>query len=172
MRTAAFVIFAVVTAAAAALSTLVASRYLSLERDLADARSRLEDSLYERKRQEEEKIALRLERERVQSELEARLAGQLAQLESCEAKRQEELLEIAATLKILQKAVIDIQVQMGAAPGKDREADAPGTGGSAPADAGDAAGNARKSLPASRTDVPKGAIPSPEEEAKKLDKVQ
>ncbi|MFZ5426134.1 MAG: hypothetical protein ACOZEN_04115 [Thermodesulfobacteriota bacterium] len=172
MRTAAFVIFAVVTAAAAALSTLVASRYLSLERDLADARSRLEDSLYERKRQEEEKIALRLERERVQSDLEARLAGQLAQLESCEAKRREELLEIAATLKILQKAVIDIQVQVGAVPGVERDGGSNEAGKTPASSEGGSAGSVRKTLPAATTDVPKGAIPSPEEEAKKLDKVQ
>lgn len=172
MRTAAFVIFAVVTAAAAALSTLVASRYLSLERDLADARSRLEDSQIERKRQEEEKIALRLERERVQSDLEARLAGQMAQLESCEAKRQEELLEIAATLKILQKAVIDIQVQVGAVPGVERDGSSNEAGKTPASNEGGPAGSVQKTLPASRTDVPKGAIPPPEEEAKKLDKVQ
>lgn len=156
MKTAAFILFAVVTAAVAALSTLTATRYLNLERELSDTRSRLEDVLAERKRQEEEKIALRLERERVQSELEARLAEQLSRAEACEGKRAQELLEIEATLKILQKAVIDIQVHMAPAARQDRpapEAQAPGQPGQA-------------------TDVPRGGVPTPEQEAATLNKAQ
>ena len=159
MKTAAFILFAVVTAAVAALSTLTATRYLSLEKELSDTRSRLEDALTERKRQEEEKIVLRLERERVQSDLEARLAEQLSRVEACEGKRQQELLEIEATLKILQKAVIDIQVHVGPSARQDQGAAAP----PAPQAPGE---------PARATDVPRGAIPTPEQEAARLDKAQ
>jgi len=156
MKTAAFILFAVVTAAAAALSTLVGTRYLSLERELAEARSQIEDISRERKRQEEEKMALRLERERVQSELEARFSEQRGQLEECSNQRQRDFQEILATLGTIQKRMTDIQVQ--ASPSAAREQAEP------------EAGSPSAAQPKT-TDVPKGAIPTPEQEARKLDKV-
>lgn len=148
MKTAAFILFAVVTAAAAALSTLVGTRYLTLERELAEARSQVEDISRERKRQEEEKMALRLERERMQSELEARFSEQRGQLEECSNQRQRDFQEILATLATIQKRMTDIQVQ--ASPSVAKE---PG----------------ETDAPAKLTDVPKGAL-TPEQEARKLDK--
>ncbi len=155
MKTAAFILFAIVTAAAAALSTLVGTRYLTLERELAEARSQVEDISRERKRQEEEKMALRLERERIQSELEARYSEQRGQLEECSNQRQRDFQEILATLATIQKRMTDIQVQ--ASPSAARE----------PAES--EAGSPSAAHPKA-TDVPKGALPTPEQEARKLDK--
>lgn len=149
MKTAAFILFAVVTAAAAALSTLVGTRYLTLERELAEARSQVEDISRERKRQEEEKMALRLERERIQSDLEARYSELRGQLEECSNQRQRDFQEILATLATIQKRMTDIQVQ--ASPSAAREPGEP-------------------DAPPKLTDVPKGAVPTPEQEARKLDK--
>jgi len=204
MRTAAFILFAVVTAAAAALSTLVATRYLSLEKELSDTRAQLEQVQHERTRQEEEKMALRLEREHVQADLEARFAEQRSQLEECSNQHQQEFQELQATLSILQKRLTDIQVQAApsaateqaapmvpgeiAAPkeaqpaptGNSQENPEPQAGSPSPDQpsgkpAADAAkahisqpDGARKS--AKSTDIPKGAIPTPEQEARKLQK--
>lgn len=154
MKTAAFILFAVVTAAAAALSTLVGTRYLTLERELAEARSQVEDISRERKRQEEEKMALRLERERIQSELEARFSEQRGQLEECGNQRLRDFQEILTTLATIQKRMTDIQVQTSASAAREpaqSEADSP-------------------SATPKTTDVPRGAIPTPEQEARKLDK--
>ncbi|MFP5223324.1 MAG: hypothetical protein ACLGSA_13615 [Acidobacteriota bacterium] len=154
MKTAAFILFALVTAAAAALSTLVGTRYLTLERELAEARSQIEDISRERKRQEEEKMALRLERERIQSELEARFSEQRGQLEECGNQRQRDFQEILTTLATIQKRMTDIQVQTAPSAAREpaqSEADSP-------------------SAAPKMTDVPRGAVPTPEQEARKLDK--
>ncbi len=148
MRTAAFVLFAVVTAAAAALSTLVASRYLNLEKELVESRSHLESVQAERKRQEEDKQVLRLERERVQADADARLAEMKAQLDECAALRQNALNDITASLANLNKRLTDVMVS--ASPSAHKEA---------PAEPQAAPG---------ATDVPHGAIPSPEQEARRL----
>jgi len=134
----------------------VGTRYLTLERELAEARSQIEDISRERKRQEEEKMAFRLERERVQSELEARFSEQRGQLEECSNQRQRDFQEILATLGTIQKRMTDIQVQ--ASPSAAREQAEPEAGSPSAAQS-------------KTTDVPKGAIPTPEQEARKLDKV-
>lgn len=179
MRTAAFILFAVVTAAAAALSTLVATRYLSLEKDMLEARSHLESINMERKRQEEEKMALRLERERLQSELEARLAEQKNQLDDCTALRLNDLEDLRASMLNLNKRLTDVQNQLSASAYREGRSDAPQAsapqpGAQPPAEPAAQAGSAgaQTPAPASTTDVPKGAIPTPEQESKKLDKVQ
>lgn len=160
MKTAAFILFAVVTAAAAALSTLVGTRYLTLERELAEARSQVEDISRERKRQEEEKMALRLANERVQSELEARFSEQRGQLDECANQRQRDFQEMLANLSAIQKRLTDIQVQTAPSAAKEQaQPDAQPPQETAPA----------SSVPKA-TDVPKGPAPTPEQEARKLDK--
>lgn len=159
MRTAAFVLFAVVTAAVAALSTLAASRHLAVERELADARFQLEEITRERKRQEEEKMVLRLERERLQAELEARFSEQRLQLEECANQRQRDYQDILTHVLTVQKILADVVVR------------------SAPSAAREAAGAGQEGAPSQEprpalTDVPKGAIPTPEQEARKLEKAQ
>lgn len=181
MRTAAFILFAIVTAAAAALSTLVASRYLSLEKELFENRGQLEDVLRERKRQEEEKMSLRLECERVQAELEARFSEQRGQLEECSNQRQRDFQEMLTALANIQKRMSDIEVQL--APSAMMERAKALSGETSPEQSGSSRSEAesRKSPPPSNqagqppaktTDVPKGAIPTPEQEAKTLNKVQ
>ncbi|WP_243438282.1 hypothetical protein [Fundidesulfovibrio soli] len=171
MRTVAFILFAVVTAAAAALSTLVATRYLTLEKDVLEARSHLESISMERKRQEEEKMALRLDRERIQSELEARLAEQKNQLDDCTALRLNDLEDLRASMLNLNKRLTDMQNQLSASATREGHSDAPQPGAQPPA-APSASQAGGAPAPASSTDVPKGAIPTPEQEAKKLDKAQ
>ncbi len=173
MRTAAFVLFAVVTATAAALSTLVGSRYVNLEKDLADTRFQLEESLRDRRRLEEEKSALRQERERVQADLEARFSEQRSQLEECSNKRQQDLQELLVNIYNLQKRVSDLEGQIAyvsssekvrlGQEGKEAAAQAPAP----PAPSGNTG-----PLPAKNTDVPKGAIPTREQEAQSLNKAQ
>jgi regulator of replication initiation timing len=159
MRTAAFVLFAVVTAAAAALSTLVATRHLTVEKELAEARFQLEEISRERKRQEEEKIVLRLERERLQADLEARFAEQRSQLEECANQRQRDYQDILTHVLTVQKILTDVVVR--SAPSAVKEAAGTGQEGAASPEA-----------PPRVTDVPKGAIPTPEQEARKLEKAQ
>jgi hypothetical protein len=189
MKTAAFILFAVVTAAAAALSTLVASRYLTLEKELSDNRVQLEDVLRERKKQEGEKMSLRLEKERVQSDLEARFSEQRGQLEECANQRQRDFQEMLSALNNIQKRMSDIEVQLSPSALMERakaqasEAQSEQSGASRPE------GESRKPAsvhpsptsgssnqtgqpPAKVTDVPKGAIPTPEQEARNLNKVQ
>jgi len=171
MRTVAFILFAAVTATAAALSTLVASRYLSLEKDLLEARSHVESLNTDRKRQEEEKMALRLERERIQADLEARFAEQKNQLDDCAALRQNELEDMRASLLNLNKRLSDVMAQVSASAYREGRPDSPQPAPQgSPAHPADAPGEAGHSAKA--TDVPKGAIPTPEQEARKLDKVQ
>lgn len=167
MKTAAFVLFAVVTAAAAALSTLVATRYFSLEKEVAEMRFQLEDAARLRQRLEEDKIALRLERERVQANLDTLAATGNAQLEDCRELRQTLLQEVASTLINIQKRLTDIQDRQTV------QADSPRNSPAQPPEPG--AGLAHPAPDASKggpTDVPKGAIPTPEQEARRLDKVQ
>ncbi|WP_243360974.1 hypothetical protein [Fundidesulfovibrio terrae] len=172
MKTAAFVLFAVVTAAAAALSTLVATRYLALEKDLSETRSQLEDVLRERKRQEEEKMSIRLEAQRVQSELEARFSEQRSQLEECGNQRQRDFQELLTGVNALQKRLTDMEVQLSpsakAGDGKPQGEDAASRAGDGPPPAK----TVREPQPAKNTDVPKGAIPTPEQEARKLEQAQ
>ena len=221
MRTFAFVLFAVVTAAAAALSTLVASRYLTLEKELAQARSHMEDVQRERKRQEEEKMALRLEFERQRADLEARFAEQRGQLEECSTQRQRDFQELLSAVGAVNRRLNDALAQSGAHAGRERPgaagetavtdptaapaadaqpaaasktgqdgqqppaptkrpdgqpAAATGTGHDGSSGAGQGAGQPAKRpasqsaepKPASSTDVPKGAVPTPDQEARKL----
>jgi len=172
MKTAAFILFAVVTAAAAALSTLVATRYLSLEKDLSETRVQLEDVMRERKRQEEEKMSLRLESQRMQSELEARFSEQRSQLEECGNQRQRDYQEILSGLSSLQKRLTDMEVQISpsarAGEGKSQGEDAASRSEGAPGQPKPAP----QPQSAKNTDVPKGTIPTPEQEARTLDKVQ
>lgn len=172
MKTAAFVLFAVVTAAAAALSTLVATRYLALEKDLSETRSQLEDVLRERKRQEEEKMSIRLEAQRVQSELEARFSEQRSQLEECGNQRQRDFQELLTGVNALQKRLTDMEVQL--SPSAKAEVGKP-QGEDAASKAGEGqtpAKTVREPQPAKNTDVPKGTIPTPEQEARKLEQAQ
>jgi uncharacterized coiled-coil protein SlyX len=199
MRTAAFILFAVVTAAAAALSTLVATRYLSLEKDAADVRSQLEDVRRELKRQETEKVSMLLDRQRIQADLEGRFAEQRTQLEECGNQRQQEFQEILNTLANLQKRISDTQAQ--AAPSAATEQGAPPapsgqTNPAAPKEQATPSSPGEKAEPkggetvppgvsqapqettaqppakAKATDVRRGAVPTPEQEAKTLDKAQ
>jgi len=172
MKTAAFVLFAVVTAAAAALSTLVATRYFSLEKELVELRFQLEDTARVRQRLEEDKLALRLERERVQANLDTLLAAERAQLEDCREQRQAMLQEVAATLANIQKRLSDIQDRQASPADSPQHSQAaspdPGPGTGEP----QARGPADAPAPGGPTDVPKGRIPTPEQEARRLDKVQ
>jgi septal ring factor EnvC (AmiA/AmiB activator) len=180
MRTAAFILFAVVTAAAAALSTLVASRYFSMEKDVADVRSQLEDARRELKRQEADKTSLLLERQRIQGDLEARFAEERAQLEECGNQRQQEFQEILNNLVNLQKRITDAQTQAAPTAAVDQSLTARGDKGS-PGDGTAAAPGAsapskdavvQPSVKPQATDVRRGAVPTPEQEAKTLDKAQ
>lgn len=159
MKTAAFVLFAVVTAAVAALSTLVATRHLAVEKELAEARFQLEEISRERKRQEEEKMVLRLERERLQAELESRFAEQRSQLEECANQRQRDYQDILTHILTVEKILTDVVVR--SAPSAAREAAGAGQEGAPSQEA-----------PPKLTDVPKGAIPTPGQEARKLEKAQ
>jgi len=105
MRAAGFILFAVVMAAVAALSTLVASRYLGLEKEVAELRSQVEGLRLERGRQEQEKI----EQERIRADLEARYAEARSQLEDCGNQRQHQFQEIVDSLSNLQKRLTDMQ---------------------------------------------------------------
>jgi len=161
MRAAGFILFAVVMAAVAALSTLVASRYLGLEKEVAELHSQIDGLRLERNRQEEEKTALRLERERVQADLEARYSQARSQLEECGNERQNQLQEITASLLNLQKRLTDIQSLAAPSAVMDKAAPTDQT----PNNAGQPVSN----TPAPNAiDVPRGAIPTPAQEARKL----
>jgi hypothetical protein len=176
MKTVAFILFAVVTAAAAALSTLVATRYLALEKDFSETRVQLEDVLRERKRQEEEKMSLRLEAQKVQADLEARFSEQRSQLEECANQRQRDFQELLAGVSAMQKRLTDMEVQISAAAKagdlKPQAGEGASHDGEKPGEPQSQAKPAREAQPAKNTDVPKGAIPTPEQEARKLQQAQ
>jgi len=153
MRTEAFILFALITAAAAALSTLAASRYLGLEKEVAELHSQLDAMRLERDRQEAEKTVLRQEQGRIQANLEARLAEERSQLETCANQHLRQFQEISASLLNLQKRLTDIQALT-----------APSGGASLPKEETGA-----PTAP-SKTDIPRGAIPTREQEADKLQK--
>ena len=158
------------------MSTLLASRYLALERQLNETSDRLEQTQLERERQEEDKMALRLESQRVQVELEARLAEQKNQLDECAGQRQRDMQELLGAIGGINKRLTDVLVS--AAPTAKFEESHPGD---APADPAKPApsgkpgkpGDAPKTeAPSRAVDVPKGAILTPEQEARKLEKAE
>ncbi|GAB6038920.1 hypothetical protein JCM15519_34790 [Fundidesulfovibrio butyratiphilus] len=174
MRTFAFVLFVVVTSAVAVMLTLAASRYLSLEKQLNEVTTQLEESIRVRKAQEEEKISLRLDRERMQADLEARLAEQKNQLDDCSTQNLRYSQEILGGLMNIQRRLTDLAVQ--AAPSAVNE---PGHPASKPGEVPDV--QEGKSLqssppdpdaPSRAADVKKGAVPTPTDEAQKLNQVR
>ena len=176
MRTIGFVLFVLVTAGLAVTSTLVASRYLALEKQLNEANGRLEQILLERKNQEEEKMSLRMESQRIQVDLEARLAEQKNQLDDCTAQRQRDMQEVLGAVGGINKRLTDILVNAAPTakieeqPQSDTTAnpvDSPKS--TKPAKPGD---QTKSEGPARAVDVPKGAILTPEQEAKKLQKAE
>lgn len=176
MRTFAFTIFVVVTAAAAAVGTLAATRYLSLEKELAAVNARMEDVLRERTRQEEEKMALRLEFERQRTELEVRFAEQHSQLEECANQRQRDFQELLTGITGVNKRLTDILVHQAPSTGLERpQQPAQEAPPEKPVpDASSKANPAGKpeAHSASSTDIPKGAIPTPSQEARRLNQPQ
>jgi hypothetical protein len=151
MRTFVFVLFVVVTASVAITGTIVAMRYLALERQLTEVNGQLESAQRDRVRQEEEKMALRLERERLLSEMEAKLAETRGQLDLCSGQYQRDLREVLAGQSILQRQLSDAMARQ-----------APSAVNEPPAAA---------EPPARAEDVHVGAIPTPEQERKRLEKV-
>ncbi len=200
MRTFGFILFVVVTAGVAVSSTLVASRYLALERQLTEAQSHLEQTQSERKRQEEDKMALCLESQRIQVDLEARLAEQKNQLDDCAVQRQRDMQEILNSIGGINKRLTDILVS--AAPSAKTEARPRDDGTAAAGEAGKPGESGKPAIPgeflrpgqssqadhsgkpgtsgdpekaespARAVDVPKGAILTPEQEARKLQKAE
>jgi len=185
MRTAAFILFALITAAAAVFSTLVASRQLSLEKEVTELHSQLDAMRLERDRQEAEKTVLRQEQGRIQADLEARLAEERSQLETCSNQQLRQFQEISASLLNLQKRLTDIQAltapSVGASPREEPGAPAqpmsgvPGVSGPA-AGTQNAPGGPKPAVgapapPPAKIDVPRGAFPTREQEADKLQKV-
>lgn len=174
MRTFAFVLFVVVTSALAVLGALAASRYLSLEKQLGEVTAQLEDSLRVRKAQEEEKISLRLDRERMQADLEARLAEQKNQLDDCSNQNLRYSQEILGGLMNIQRRLTDLAVQ--AAPSAVNE---PGRSQAKPQEVPDVqevkpaqVSPPDPNAPTRAGDVKKGAVPTPIDEAQKLNQVK
>lgn len=174
MRTFGFILFVLVTAGVAVTSTLVASRYLALEKQLSEASGHLEQTQLERKRQEEEKMALRLESQRIQVDLEARLAEQKNQLDECAALHQRDMQEILGGIGGINRRLTDILVT--AAPTSTIEEQPQGDAAASPGDSAKPASPAKHGDPAKTegparaVDVHKGAILTPEQEARKLEK--
>ena len=167
MRTFAFILFAVVMISATALSTLMASRYLSLEKEIASLRSELEKAHVIDSRQAEEKTASRLEQTRVQADLEARFDEQRSQLEECNNERLRQAQEILTSLSNLQRRLTDIQALV-APSAKIEKTPAGGTGGAgapeaAPVPGAPAPGVKETSVPGAPVpDAPvTGAQPTP-----------
>lgn len=159
MRTFVFVLFVVVTASVAVTGTIVAMRYLALERQLADVTAQLDVAQRDRVRQEEEKMSLRLERERMLSEAEAKLAEVKGQLDQCSVQYQRDMHEILAGQGILQRQLADVLVRTAPSAVHEPQAAAQSQPQTQEQDA-----------PARVTDVPVGAIPTPEQERKRLEK--
>lgn len=178
MKTFGFILFVLVTAGVAVTSTLLASRYLALEKQLSEVTDHLERTQNERKRQEEEKMALRLESQRVQVDLEARMAEQKSQIDECAGLHQRDMQELLGAIGGINKRLTDVLVN--AAPTSKPEEQSPDEAGS-PAESAKPAktgkpgntGDAGKAEGPSRAvDVPHGAILTPEQEARKLQKAQ
>lgn len=173
MRTFAFVLFVVVTSTLAVLATLAASRYLSLEKQLNEVTAQLEESLRVRKAQEEEKISLRLDRERMQVDLEARLAEQKNQLDDCSNQNLRYSQEILGGLMNIQRRLTDLAVQ--AAPSAvhepPRSQDVPAVRDVQP-EAPVQTSPPDPNAPTRAEDVKKGAVPTPVDEAQKLNQVK
>lgn len=164
MRNFAFALFVVVTSAVAILGTFAASQYLYLEKQLGQVKDQLEESLRVRKTQEEEKIAMRLERMRMQTELETLLAEQKNRLDACENQQLRYSQEILGGLSNISRRLTDIAVQ--AAPSAIHEPKAPAAESQA------APQPVAQPAPEAHSDGGKTATPIPEQEPASPDTVQ
>jgi uncharacterized protein (DUF3084 family) len=175
MKTLAFVMFVLVTAAAAVVATLLATRYWSLEKQLNEVRAQVEELTQERNHQEQEKMLMRLDREHIQTELETKLAEQRDQIDECTALHQKDMAEVLSHLATLEKQMNDAMSRAApsavneppAQPGPSAQEQAPQAEPAKPAEP-----PAKAVEPAAKaTDVPHGAIPTPEQERQRLQKV-